>query len=506
MNIQKEKWMKLFFGMLGTETNTFSPIPTGLNVWKGTLLHKRNDPPDTAPVFFRGIAGMMDGLFKERGWDVEYGLFAYAQPAGLTPKSIYESLRDELLADLKTNLPVDAVMLILHGAMAADGYDDCEGDLLRSVRELVGPDVPVGAELDLHCHLTSKMIDNATVLVGYKEYPHVDTLDRAQELFTILADAAEGKVQPRISTFGCRMIGMIHTTRQPMRDFVDELSAMEGKNGVLNVWVGHGFPYADIPGLGTTMVVVTDNNQEKGDALAESLGRRLFEIRGEICAVPKTMVECLDLAEAAMEGPVTIADTSDNAGGGAPSDSTYFLAEMINRGTNNAALAPLWDPVAVSICQDAGPGARLRLRLGGKLGPSSGDPVDVNVTIISLLDELIDELGGIDMSYGNVAAVKIRTSDDLEGPENGIDVILTEKRGQGYSPRLFSELGVDPLLKKILVVKSTQHFHAGFAPISKQILYAGDLGALPGDMKQIPYTRVDTSKLWPFVEDPFAED
>ncbi len=498
--------MKLFIGMLGTETNTYSPMPTGLNVWKSTLLHRRSEPDEDAPELFLGIKAVMGETFKKRGWDVEFGLFAFAQPAGLTPRSVYEGLRDELLADIKGSMPVDAVMLILHGAMVADGYDDCEGDLLQHVRELVGPDIPVGAELDLHCHLTSQMVENATVLVGYKEYPHVDILLRAQELFYILADTVEGKVDPQISFFRCRMLGMIHTTKEPMRSFVDDLSAMEGKNNVLNAWVGHGFPYGDVPDVGTTMVVVTDGNQQQGEELAENLGRRLFSMRDEVCAVPQTLVECLDLAAKAEVGPITIADTADNAGGGAPSDSTFFLAEMMKRGIENAAVAPLWDPVAVSICQDAGLHARVKLRIGGKLGAMSGSPVDVEATVLGLADEVIDHMGEVKMSYGAVAAIKVHLGgDESNAPETGIDVVLTHNRAQGYSPRVFTEVGVDPLKKKILVVKSTQHFHAGFAPISKQILYAGDLGALPGDMLQIPFQRADTTRLWPFVDDPFAE-
>ncbi|MBU2647647.1 M81 family metallopeptidase [bacterium] len=497
--------MKLFCGMLGTETNTYSPMPTGWNVWKDMLLHHRGDSDDGVPALFQGIRTIMSDTFSQRGWESEFGLFAFAQPAGLTPRAVYEDLRDEMLDNIKSCLPVDGVLLILHGAMVADGYQDCEGDLLAHVRDLVGPDVPVGAELDLHCHMTQKMVDNATVLVGYKEYPHVDVLARMKELFTILADAAEGKVAPCISVFRCRMIGMMRTTEEPMRSFVDELSAMEGKNGVLNAWIGHGFPYGDVPDLGTTLVVVTDDDPQGGADLAETLGRRLFAMRKEVCAVPQSLVECLDLAVQAEAGPVTIADTADNAGGGAPSDSTFFLAEMMARGIENAAIAPLWDPIAVAICQDAGLHARVTLRIGGKMGPMSGAPVDVEATVIGLADQVIDQMGDVNMSYGATAAVKIhlhKNSSDL--PASGIDVILTQKRAQGYSPRIFSEVGVEPLTKKILVVKSTQHFHAGFAPISKQILYAGDLGALPGDMLKIPYQHADTTCLWPFTDDPFA--
>jgi microcystin degradation protein MlrC len=161
--------------------------------------------------------------------------------------------------------------------------------------------------------------------------------------------------------------------------------------------------------------------------------------------------------------------------------------------------------VAVEICQDAGVGGRLRLRIGGKLGPTSGDPVDVEATVIGLCHELENSIGEVPMSLGAAAGIKVHPEGGTgDGPERGIDVVLNARRGQGYSPSLFSGVGIDPVKKHILVVKSTQHFHAGFAPISKQVLYAGDLGALPGDMTVIPLRRADTGRLWPLVADPFA--
>jgi microcystin degradation protein MlrC len=292
-----------------------------------------------------------------------------------------------------------------------------------------------------------------------------------------------------------------------MRSFVDEMKGLEERNEILNVWLGHGFPYGDVPSLGATMVVVTNGAADLGAGIAEQMGRKLFELRNQVYIPPLTLDAALTQAVAAEAGPITIADTADNAGGGAPSDSTFFLAEMIERGIENAAIGPLWDPVAVSVCQDAGVGGQLQLRVGGKMGPTSGTPVDVTATVIGLTAELENRLNQIDAPLGAAAGIKVHLGQDREvASARGIDVVLTQRRGQGYAPSLFSQLGVEPERKQILVVKSTQHFHAGFAPISKQILYAGDLGALPGDMKQIPLRRADTSRLWPFVEDPFATD
>ena len=173
-------------------------------------------------------------------------LCAFAQPAGKTVKKVYEAFRDEIVADLKAAMPVDAVFLSCHGAMVAEGYDDCESDLLAHVRQVVGPDVPVGVEFDLHCNIGDGTMRDATALVLFKEYPHVDVSDRADDLFNVMEGAIEGRTRPVMATFDCRMIGVFHTTRQPMRGFVDKLSAMEGKDGVLSLSVAHGFPWSDI--------------------------------------------------------------------------------------------------------------------------------------------------------------------------------------------------------------------------------------------------------------------
>ena len=496
--------MKMFIAVLGTETNTFSPMPTGLNVWKDFLLVHSQEP----------VQGPMDPVAhlgptaEQRGWEISRGLLAYAMPAGVTPTPVYESLRDELIADLKAAMPVDGVVLLLHGAMVAGDYDDCEGDILAHARKVVGPAIPVGAVLDLHANVSDQMLEQATVLVGYKEYPHVDIFQRLEELFHIIVDTAAGTVKPVMSSFESRMIGFYYTTNEPMRSFVREMEALESQEAVLNVWLAHCFPYGDIPFIGAKTVVVTNNYPALADEIAEKLGRKFFEMRYEVAAEPDTMQNCLEIALSLKNGPITIADTADNAGGGAPSDSTFFLAEMIDRKIDNAGIATLWDPVVVSVCEDAGIGACLDLRIGGKMGPASGNPVDITATVMGLAGNVMQELGGASMPMGRCAAIKVHLDKDqiqTAGPEQGIDVILSQHRTQTVAPNIFTDLGVDPTRKKILVVKSTQHFYAAFEPISKEILYAGDRGALQSDMATIPYQHVDTNRFWPFVENPFTK-
>ena len=152
--------MKVFIACLGTETNSFSAMPTGWTNFEETMLYRGDATARTATTFSLPMHVWKKATEEHQGQVVE-SIAAFAQPAGLTVKSVYEGLRDELLADLKAALPVDIVLLSMHGAMTADGYDDCEGDLLANVRAIVGPDVVIGGELDLHCSITPKMVDAA---------------------------------------------------------------------------------------------------------------------------------------------------------------------------------------------------------------------------------------------------------------------------------------------------------------------------------------------------------
>lgn len=484
--------MRIFAAGIVTETNTFSPMPTGLGNFE--TMRRANYAPGNSMGATEIDA--LQRLTSVRGWEFIFSLSAFAEPAGITVRHAYEQLRAELLADLDAALPIDIVFLPLHGAMVADGYDDCEGDLIDCVRAIVGPDVVIGVELDLHCHLTQRMVDGADLIVIYKEYPHTDMAQRAHDLFDLAVATREGRIQPAMALFDCRMIGMYLTPYEPMRSFVDAMLAAEGKDGVLSLSLAHCFPWGDVPDCGARMLAITDGNPAQAQAVAEAWGRRFYDLRREVTIRPLSLDAALDHALASSRTPVVIADQSDNAGGGAPSDSTFVLRELLERGVTNAGVAMIWDPIVVQLAQAAGVGATLRVRLGGKLGPMSGDPLDLSVTVTGLIDDMVQEWP----QQGEPVRVPCGHSAALHC--NGIDIIVNSRRGQVFGPQVFSNFGIDPNQKRLLVVKSTQHFYAGFAPIAGEILYMAAPGAIAPLFTQIPYTRVDLHK-YPWVEEPF---
>lgn len=478
--------MRIFSATIATETNTFSPLPTSIDAFKESVFLRPGEHPDdaprmcTAPLFVARKRAAKDGYTL-----IEGSCFA-ASPAGKVNQADYEFMRDEVLGQLRAALPLDAVLFGLHGAMVAHGYDDVEGDILERARAIVGRKCVIGVEHDPHCHMTLKRVRNADIMICYKEFPHTDVVDRAEDLLDLVLRTLRGEIRPVMSLYDCRQIGSYPTTLPLMRGFVDRMKALEGKDGILSVSAVHCFPYADVAELTGRILVVADGDKAKADALATKLGAEFVSMRG------RTQPEFLPVADgvkAAMAfdaAPVVIADPADNAGGGAPSDNTSILRELIRVEATKAAIGPIWDPIAVRLCFDAGAGARFALRLGGKTGPASGQPVDAIVEVTSLRRDCWQSFGPTQVPLGDCAAIRI----------GGIDVVLITKRTQALGLELFSNLGIDPLTRKILAVKSTNHFMAAYGPIAKKVIYVESDGPLARDYRKIPYTRVQRP-IWP---------
>lgn len=495
--------MRLFAAALATETNTFAPMPTGLADFQspGGYFPAGQHPLQATLFSAPLVAARLRAA--EQGHTLAEGLVAMAQPSGTTTRLAYETLRDQLLADLQAALPVQVVLLGLHGAMVAEGYDDCEGDLLQRVRSLVGPGVVVGAELDPHCHLSALMVASADLLVAFKEYPHTDAMPRALELVDLCLAQAQGRIRPVAAVADTGMVSIIHTTREPGRGFVDRIQAMEGHGGVLSISVAHGFPWGDVADMGTRVLVYTDANAEvkaevsanatQAQTLAERLAKNLA---AELYAQRETLMRpypgidaALDQALAVQGGPVVLADSADNAGGGAASDATFVLRRLLERGITNAALGPLWDPVAVRIAFAAGVGATLALRIGGKVGPMSGAPLDAVCTVLALKHELVmTGLGGTQQPMGDCALVQTQ----------GVSIVLCSVRSQAFDTDLFTQLGCDLLQQQLVVVKSSQHFYASYAKIAKAVIYIDAPGSVTQDLNSLPYRKVRKPR-WPLV-------
>ncbi len=490
--------MRIFTASLATETNTFSPVPADMNAFKAAFYAGPGEHPDT-PTLCSSVVPILRRRGRAEGFTVIEGTSCWAEPAGLIQRRTYETLRDQILGELKAALPVDAVVLGLHGAMVAQGYDDPEGDLLSWVRAIVGPKVLVAAEFDPHSHLTALRVASLDLMATFLEFPHTDFEERGEHVVDLALRTLRGEIRPVISTFDCRMITLYPTSREPMRSFVDRLKAMEGRGGILSISVIHGFMAGDVPDMGTRIVVVTDNDKAKGDALAKTLGHELYGLRRQ-AAMPMLDTEGgLDRALAVRakrpDVPVVIADVWDNPGGGVAGDATHILRRMIERGFENVAVATIWDPIAVSFCHAAGEGAELALRFGGKSGPEGGEPLDLRVMVQAVFDAGWQSFRNSRVTLGAAAVVRpLGTS---------IDIVLITSRTQTYQPDIFTNQGIDFTQKAFLLVKSTNHFHAGFQPVSSEIVYIAAPTSYPTDPATTAYRKASHT-LWPRVADPLG--
>lgn len=490
--------MRIFSASLATETNTFSPVPTDMNAFRAAFFAGPGQHPET-PTLCSAVVPILRRRGKQEGFTVIEGTSCWAEPAGLIQRATYEELRDQILGQLRDALPVDGVVLGLHGAMVAQDYDDPEGDLLEHVRAIVGPDVLISAEFDPHSHLTPKRVRNLDLMAAFLEFPHTDFEERGEHVVDISLRALRGEVKPVISTFDCRMITIYPTSREPMRSYVDRLAAMQDEDGVLSISVIHGFMAGDVPEMGTRIVVVTDNDPAGGEALAKRLGEELYLMRRDTVMPMLDTDAGLDHAQELRRNhpdkPVVIADVWDNPGGGVAGDATYILRQMIARNMTRLGVATIWDPIAVGFAHAAGEGAELEMRIGGKSCAHGGEPLDLRVRVMRVLDAGWQSFRNSRVTLGRAAVVR------PVGTE--LDIILITSRTQTYEPDIFTNAGIDFAAKDYLLVKSTNHFYAGFAPITSEIVYIAAPTSYPTNPAKTDYRKARRD-LWPRVNDPLG--
>ncbi|MGV3651473.1 MAG: M81 family metallopeptidase [Devosia sp.] len=483
--------MKLFIAAIGTETNTFSPMPTGWAAYREDLFVRR-DGALSSPHWFAGPLRVWRRSAEAEGHEVIESVAAFAQPAGPTRARVWAEMRQMVLEDLDAAGTPEMVLLNLHGAMVAEGEDDCEGDLASAIRARL-PDAVIGVELDLHCHISDRLVAAADIIVTYKEYPHTDVDARAADVYRLAAATRSGAIRPVMAVVDCRMLAVWRTPREPVRSLVDAMSAAEGQGGVLSVSFAHGFPWADVPDVGARVIAITDGDPALADRTARAFQQRIWELRFETRDTLLTLDDAIARTLSPEPGLTVFADVCDNAGAGTASDATFLLSALVKAKARDVLTGLFWDPVAVRLCLEAGEGSRLPLRIGGKVGPFSGQPVDLDVTVKALAPEASQTYGTGRQAMGDAALVSA----------GGIDIALISLRTQTFHPDAFAALGADIGTYRSVYVKSAQHFSAGFAPVADRILYVSAGGAADPDFERIALPRAGRP-LWPLVEDPFA--
>src|SRR5262245_13754338 len=472
--------------MFSHETNTFSTIPTDRRQFEARDLRYGGEILEAYRGTGTCLGGMIDAA-SDHAIALVPSIAAAASPAGLVVKAVFAETKARLLGDLSAAGPLDGVLLDLHGAMVPEGLEDGEGDLLGAVRELVGPQVPVAVTLDFHANVSDAMVRHATLLHGYKTYPHVDMAERGREATLRLADVASGRLRPTVALRRPPLLPPIAgqlTTRGPMRRLYDLAEAMEREPRVVSISIFAGFPLADIHDAGLSVYVVTDDDPALAERLADELTAEAWTRRREFIHAAAPVAEAVARAQAIDGRPVILADIADNTGGGAGGDTTEILRELLRVGARGATVACLWDPAAAQACVAAGVGATITVEVGGKIDPSHGAPLTVTGRVRTLSDGRFVYKGpmmrGLEGRVGPTAVLDV----------NDVKIILISHRRQALDPEMIRFVGIDPLAEKILVVKSSIHYRAAFEPIARAILEVDAPGLSSSNLGRFAFTRV----------------
>jgi microcystin degradation protein MlrC len=478
--------VRVFIAMLSHETNTFSTLATDRRQFETRELRYGGEVLEVYRGTGTCLGGMIDGA-AARGLTLLPSLAAAASPAGRVSKEFYEDARARICGDLRAAGRLDGVLLDLHGAMVPETLDDGEGDLLRAVREVVGAEIPVGVTLDFHANVTAEMVRHATLLHGYKTYPHIDMGERGREAAERVADVLSGKIRPSVAFRQPRLLPPIasqRTARGPMRRLYDLADEMERDPRVISVSVFAGFPLADIHDAGLSIYVATNNDAALAAKLADQLEAVAWEHRREFVHHAVPVRDAVAEALALDVRPVVLADIADNTGGGAAGDGTEILRELLRVEAPSATVACLWDPQAAAACTRAGLGATLTMDVGGKVDDRHGAPVTMTGRVSALSDGNFVHTGpmlrGLPGRLGPTAVLQT----------GGVKVILISHRWQTLDPEMIRLVGIDPSDERVVVVKSTIHYRAAFEPIAARIIEVDAPGLSSSNLDRYAFERV----------------
>lgn len=481
---------RIAIGEIAHETNTFCAEPTPVEPFK-RYEWQHGKEIVAAHGGNRSYVGGMLAAAEELGVTAVPIFCASAYPSGTIMAEAYREMLGELVGGIARAMPVDAVCLSLHGAGVALGVDDLEADVLEQVRLLVGPEVPIAVALDLHGNITQEMVDQADGLFGVNFYPHTDSYERGAEALTFLHRLLRREIRPVMHLERLPMIISTCTTDLEPGKRLNELCwQWEQRPGLLDCTIFHGFPYTDVPAVGMSVVTLADGDADLAREAGKGVARAVWAAREEYRLKSLTPQEAIAEALAVEGGPVVINDTSDNPGGGSPGDSTHLLRAMLEAELPSACYAFIYDPQTAAHAHDAGVGATIRVRLGGKTDTVHGTPIEADAYVKALTDgrfRYTTPMGrGMAVDLGPMARLRI----------GGIDILVASERNQVLDDEVFLLNGIDVRGYKIVALKSSAHFRAGFNHLAKAIIAADAPGATTLRIENFTHHRIPRP-IWP---------
>lgn len=481
--------MRLLIAMMKHETNTFSPVPTPLARF-GPLYG------EAAIRAYRGtgtgLGAYLDLAARERA-EITLPIAAGAPPSSPVEDAAYAHITDTIL-ETASRGGYDGIMLDLHGAMVTESLEDGEGEFLKRLRS-IDPKTPIAVSLDMHANLYDDIIANATVVTGYRTYPHVDTYETAKLAGEILLRAIRGEVGPVMAWGNVPMLP--HVMRQgtddhPNKELQHRCAAMTAE-GALAASLFTGFPHADITNAGLSAVVVTDGNLKLAEELRDELLDRAWVEREAFVYKLEPLPQSVARAKAmphggAGEGPIILLDHYDNCASGGTMDTTVVLAEVLRQGLEDVAAFAIYDPEAVQQAIAAGIGAKVTLSIGGKLKmpaiPAESPPLTVTGTVKTISNGRYKNRGpmarGVQMDMGAAVVLDIGTA----------EIVLISRHVEPSDLNCLSSLGIDPSQKRYVMLKSRIHWRAGLGKLAKAVIDCAGVGVCTSDYGQLQFGKV----------------
>jgi microcystin degradation protein MlrC len=482
---------KIVIAMMMHETNTFSPVPTPLGAFRPLA-------GEAAIAEFRDTNTQLGGFLdvaQRMGAEIVVPFAGGAHPSGHVERGAYEDMCAAIVGGIRDGC--DAAFLALHGAMVAEHVDDGEGELLRRIRALA-PRLPIAVGLDFHTQLTAAMVENATVIAGYRTYPHVDMAETAQRAGRTLARALDGEVRP-VMAWGVRPMltsTLEHTpSRQPMKDVMDMAIEAERRGLVLNASVLGGFPQSDIPHLSCSAVVVCDGRAGPGQALVDRMLDLAWERRADFLYRGAPLATQVAHARTLGEGPIVLVDHGDNTASGGTQDVMSVVAEVLRQGLEDVVAGPICDPAAVARIVAAGTAASVTLDVGGRIDMPQlnlkGRPLTLRGKVTRITD------GEFVVTGPMATGTRIRMGRTAVLDTGAVQLLVAERRSEPFDLGVFTHAGIDPRRKRYVLIKSRQHFRAGFEPIARHIVLCDGDGVTSSDLALFDYRR-RPRPLYPF--------
>jgi microcystin degradation protein MlrC len=480
---------KILSAEISHETNTFSILPTTLALYKARRYYRGAEIAKALSSTRTEIGAHLDAA-KKYGWELVQPIAAAATPGGKTPAEDWAHLSGAVLEACQEG-PFDGVLLSLHGAMVTEDQDDAEGDLLRRLRERLGPEVPIAISLDIHANVSDAMARLANIVIAYRTYPHIDQYERGMEAADLLQRAMNGEVRPRSLVWrGPVLEGLDYGRTQggPMSGILAHADQLRQKNpGVLAITVCAGFVWADIPDAGPSVTITAQGDPSRFKGVAEGLLKDIWETRREITIPLYSLQEAMtEAGKESKDGrPLILADFTDNPGSGGYGDSVRLLEAMIHAQLDNAAFGCVPDPEPAQKCIAAGAGQEVEITLGAKIDPKTyGPPLTVQGTVEHVSDGAFIAQGpmskGVRLSMGPTAVLRC----------GGIRVLVTTHNIQVYDLQVFLSQKIDPRACSVVAVKSWHHFRAAFEPISRGVMLVDSGGLASRDLTRFTYHKI----------------